>query len=100
MHEGTLLLEKADGIALITINNPAVMNALTVASYQLLEQMLDGLEQVVVDPQLVVDAIGAPDLAGCIKAACPEVGAYFAGVALLHEAVVVLMEGPATRQVR
>ena len=44
MHEGTLLLEKADGIALITINNPAVMNALTVASYQLLEQMLDGLE--------------------------------------------------------
>jgi len=44
MNDGTLLLEKANGIALITINNPTVMNALTVASYQLLEQMLAGLE--------------------------------------------------------
>lgn len=44
MNEGTLLLEKSDGIALITINNPQVLNAMTVASYELLEQMLAGLE--------------------------------------------------------
>jgi enoyl-CoA hydratase len=44
MSEGTLLLEKAEGIALITINNPQALNALTVATFQLLEQMLGGLE--------------------------------------------------------
>ena len=44
MNDGTLLLEKSDGIALITINNPQVLNAMTVASYELLEQMLTGLE--------------------------------------------------------
>ena len=44
MNDGTLLLEKSDGIALITINNPQVLNAMTVASYELLEQMLAGLE--------------------------------------------------------
>jgi enoyl-CoA hydratase len=44
MNEGTLLLEKNDGIALITINNPRVLNALTVTIYELLEQMFAGLE--------------------------------------------------------
>jgi enoyl-CoA hydratase len=44
MSEGTLLLEKGEGIALITINNPQALNALTVTSFQLLEQMLGGLE--------------------------------------------------------
>ena len=44
MSEGTLLLEKGDGIALITINNPRALNALTVAMFQSLEQMLVGLE--------------------------------------------------------
>jgi len=44
MPEGTLLLEKGDGIALITIHNPTALNALTVTTFQLLAQMLDGLE--------------------------------------------------------
>lgn len=44
MSEGNLLLEKGDGIALITINNPQALNALTVAMFQSLEQMLTGLE--------------------------------------------------------
>jgi enoyl-CoA hydratase len=44
MSEGTLLLEKSDGLALITINNPQMLNALTIATFQLLEQMLDDLE--------------------------------------------------------
>jgi enoyl-CoA hydratase len=44
MTEGTLLLEKGDGLALITINNPKALNALTVATFRLLEQVLDGLE--------------------------------------------------------
>jgi enoyl-CoA hydratase len=44
MAEGTLLLEKSDGIALITINNPLALNALTVMMFQSLEQILAGLE--------------------------------------------------------
>jgi len=44
MSEGTLLLEKSDGIALITINNPKVLNALTVAAYLELETLLGELE--------------------------------------------------------
>ncbi|NJC89120.1 MAG: crotonase [Desulfuromonas sp.] len=44
MSEGTLLLEKGDGIALITINNPQALNALTVAMFQALEELLAGLE--------------------------------------------------------
>lgn len=44
MSEGTLLLEKGDGVALITINNPQMLNALTVTTFHLLEQMLAGLE--------------------------------------------------------
>lgn len=44
MSEGTLLLEKGEGIALITIHNPQALNALTVAMFQSLEQMLAGLE--------------------------------------------------------
>jgi enoyl-CoA hydratase len=44
MSEGTLLLEKSDGIALITINNPKVLNALTVAAYLEFETLLGELE--------------------------------------------------------
>src|SRR5512137_979105 len=44
MSEGNLLLEKGDGIALVTINNPKVLNALTVASYLELEELLAELE--------------------------------------------------------
>ncbi len=44
MNEGTLLLEKRDGIALITINNPKVLNALTVSAYEELEQMRSDAE--------------------------------------------------------
>ena len=44
MPEGTLLLEKGEGIALITINNPQALNALTVTMFQSFEQMLGGLE--------------------------------------------------------
>lgn len=44
MSEGTLLLEKGEGIALITINNPQALNALTAAMFQSFEQMLNGLE--------------------------------------------------------
>lgn len=61
MSEGTLLLEKTDGIALITINNPKALNALTVASFQLLAQMLDGLEDD--DAVKVVLLTGAGDKA-------------------------------------
>ena len=45
MNEGTLLLEKGDGIALITINNPQALNALTVAMFHSLEQILAALEE-------------------------------------------------------
>lgn len=44
MSEGTLLLEKGDGIALITINNPQALNALTVMMFQSLDQILAALE--------------------------------------------------------
>ena len=44
MSEGTLLLEKGDGIALITVNNPKVLNALTVSAYFELETLLAELE--------------------------------------------------------
>lgn len=44
MSEGTLLLEKGDGLALITINNPQALNALTAAMFQSLEAMLAALE--------------------------------------------------------
>jgi enoyl-CoA hydratase len=45
MSEDILLLEKADGIALITINNPQALNALTVATFQALADLLDRLEE-------------------------------------------------------
>jgi enoyl-CoA hydratase len=44
MPEGTLLLEKSDYVALITINHPQSLNALTMATFQQLEQMLAALE--------------------------------------------------------
>lgn len=44
MSEGTLLLEKSEGIALITINNPQALNALTGMMFQSLEQILLSLE--------------------------------------------------------
>jgi enoyl-CoA hydratase len=44
MSEGNLLLEKGDGIALITIDNPQALNALTVATFAALARMLDDLE--------------------------------------------------------
>jgi enoyl-CoA hydratase len=44
MAEGTLLLEKGEGIALLTINNPQALNALTVAAFQALADRLDALE--------------------------------------------------------
>jgi len=44
MAQGTLLLEKNDGIALLTFNNPQALNALTVATFHELADMLDALE--------------------------------------------------------
>ena len=51
MAEGTLLLEQGDGIALITINNPKALNALTLDTFQGLGELLDRLEA---DPQVRV----------------------------------------------
>ncbi|MDT8441902.1 MAG: enoyl-CoA hydratase-related protein [Desulfuromonadales bacterium] len=44
MGDDTLLLEKSDGIALVTFNNPKVMNALTTATFCALEGLLAELE--------------------------------------------------------
>jgi len=61
MAEDALLLEKGDGIALITINNPQALNALTVATFRALATLLDSLER---DPDVrVVLMTGAGDKA-------------------------------------
>ena len=51
MNEDILLLEQGDGIALITINNPKALNALTLDTFQGLGELLDRLEA---DPQVRV----------------------------------------------
>lgn len=61
MAEDTLLLDKADGIALVTFNNPKVMNALTMATFTALESLLTELEN---DPAVrVLILTGAGDRA-------------------------------------
>jgi enoyl-CoA hydratase len=61
MAEGTLLLEKGEGIALITIINPQALNALTLAAFHSLAEMLDSLEDD--DEVRVVLLTGAGDKA-------------------------------------
>lgn len=61
MAEDSLLLDKADGIALVTFNNPKVMNALTVETFTALESLLTELEN---DPAVrVLILTGAGDKA-------------------------------------
>jgi enoyl-CoA hydratase len=45
MNEDILLLEQGDGIALITINNPKALNALTLDTFRALADLLDRLEE-------------------------------------------------------
>jgi len=45
MSEDTLLLEQSDGIALVTINNPQALNAMTTATFEALAEMFDRLEK-------------------------------------------------------
>ncbi|NIQ10090.1 MAG: crotonase, partial [Gammaproteobacteria bacterium] len=45
MSDAKLLLEKSESVATITFNNPKALNALTVETFEGLEEMLDELER-------------------------------------------------------
>ena len=45
MPEANLLLERDGALATITFNNPKALNALTVATFEALEKLLDELER-------------------------------------------------------
>src|SRR4030067_1250780 len=65
----------------------------------LLLQTHDGLEEVVVEPQLVIQAIDGLLLSHRVEAIVTQVGPYQSRVLLFHEAVDVLLVGAATGEV-
>ncbi len=68
----TILLEKADGVAWITLNRPRVLNAYNVRMRDELYQVLDMVEE---DPEILIGVFrGAGDRAFCAGADLTEFG--------------------------
>ena len=57
----------------------------------------DGLEEVVIEPHLVVEAVEEACLGHSVESCVAQVGADEGGILLLDEAVVILVKGSGAR---
>jgi hypothetical protein len=82
--------EAIKGCLWSVMSSPDGDTVIIVTDDLLLDEAHDGLEEVVVEPHLVIEAIESQGLLDSVEPPVAEVGTYESTVLLLNEAVVVL----------
>ena len=98
-REGLHGTESVEGCAHVVIPSPDLGALSRLREDRLFDDTHDRLEEVVIEPHQVVEAVDILGLLHGVQAVIAPVGTYGVGIALFDERVVVLVVGPTAGQV-